>query len=582
MAEISRRRALGALSVGGVVAATSKFWWAGSQVDASVVAGTGPYGALQAVNADGLQLPVGFTSRVIARTGQQVAQTGYTWHAAPDGGACFGNADGGWTYVSNSEVSDGGGGVSAVRFNAAGAIVSASRILGGTHRNCAGGPTPWGTWLSCEENSTVGRVFECDPTGSAPAVARLALGRFNHEAAAVDASTGAVYLTEDEPTGRLYRFVPTTPGDLSAGQLYAAAVSGSAVTWVATSAAQPDRQASTTAFNGGEGAWIHDRVLYFTTKGDNRVWALDLRTQTIRIHYNASAVAGAALTGVDNITGHRRSGDLFVAEDGGNMEVCVLAAQGADVVVAPFLRVAGHASSELTGPAFNPAGDRMYVSSQRGADGVNGVTWEIRGPFRSVNAADALAPDAPDGVVATAAGSDVTVTWQPAADRPDPGGVGTASYWVVRDWTTQWLVSASGPFRYVDRGVAPGSHRYQVFAVDRGNRISAGSAFAIVNVAAVDNQAPNPPSGVSATVVGTNRVKVTWSAAQDLPNPGGVGVASYWVVRDWTTQWLVSANGPLEFTDTAAPSGARRYEVHAVDRGNRISGASTPARVTLP
>ena len=210
--------------------------------------------------------------------------------------------------------------------------------------------------------------------------------------------------------------MPTTPGDLSAGQLYAAAVSGSAVTWVATSAAQPDRQASTTAFNGGEGAWIHDRVLYFTTKGDNRVWALDLRTKTIRIHYNASAVAGAALTGVDNITGHRRSGDLFVAEDGGNMEVCVLAAQGADVVVAPFLRVAGHASSELTGPAFNPAGDRMYVSSQRGADGVNGVTWEISGPFRTVNATDALAPDAPGGVVATAAGSDVTVTWQPVCD----------------------------------------------------------------------------------------------------------------------------------------------------------------------
>jgi hypothetical protein len=65
--------------------------------------GPSPYGPLQAASANGIQLPAGFTSRIIARSGQQVAGTGYVWHSAPDGGAVF--ADGsGWIYVSNSEI----------------------------------------------------------------------------------------------------------------------------------------------------------------------------------------------------------------------------------------------------------------------------------------------------------------------------------------------------------------------------------------------------------------------------------------------------------------------------------------------
>jgi hypothetical protein len=188
-------------------------------------------------------------------------------------------------------------------------------------------------------------------------------------------------------------------------------------------------------------------------------------------------------------------------------------------------------------------------------------------------------------VAATANGQEVTVTWQPATDLPDPGGVGVVSYWVVRDWATQWKVPANGPLTYVDAGVAVGNHRYQVFAVDAGNRISAGSTAVTVTVGTappVDNQAPNPPPGVAATLVNGTQVLVTWQPATDLPDPGGVGVATYFVVRDWTTQWRVPANGPLEFTDTAPPVGRRRYEVRAVDRGNRISVASAPVYVVVP
>ena len=120
-------------------------------------------------------------------------------------------------------------------------------------------------------------------------------------------------------------------------------------------------------------------MIYFATKGDNRVWTYDADTNRLEVIYDPALYLDSPLHGVDNIT-VSKSRDIYVAEDGDDMQICIITP---DRVVAPFLELEGHEGSEITGPAFNPIGDRLYFSSQRGQGNRGiGMTFEVRGPFR--------------------------------------------------------------------------------------------------------------------------------------------------------------------------------------------------------
>ncbi|MBO6496499.1 MAG: DUF839 domain-containing protein, partial [Roseivirga sp.] len=218
-----------------------------------------------------LDLPEGFSYKVISKWGEKM-DDGLKVPARPDGMGTFESANGKVLIVRNHENSPGrkgegafgdenenleafgtenlfdagnnefpglGGTTTLVYNEETGEVEKQYLSLAGTYRNCAGGITPWGSWLTCEEDVTKpegpveqyhGYVFEV-PASENIAVAEpkpiKAMGRFNHEAVAVDPETHYVYQTEDTHDGLIYRFIPNDKTDLHAGgKLQALAIKG--------------------------------------------------------------------------------------------------------------------------------------------------------------------------------------------------------------------------------------------------------------------------------------------------------------------------------------------------------------------
>jgi secreted PhoX family phosphatase len=211
-----------------------------------------------------LDLPDGFTYRIISRQGQPM-DDGLVVPGQFDGMGCFPLENSRLALVRNHELKgssaghrargpggpeqglisrlpseraydtfkDGtplpGGTTTLIYDLESGQTVRQHLSLAGTSTNCCGGQTPWGSWLSCEETEetpetadvmrTHGWVFEvpADARGLVDPLPLKALGRFDHEAVCIDPSTGVVYLTEDKVDGLFYRFLPNRPGRLLDG-----------------------------------------------------------------------------------------------------------------------------------------------------------------------------------------------------------------------------------------------------------------------------------------------------------------------------------------------------------------------------
>ena len=202
------------------------------------------YGPLQFGPGNALALPKGFRYLRFGRAGSRMSD-GLPTPTCHDGTGYFrGRGNTVWI-VRNQEGFHPGrahgprraydrvaqGGVTVSHFNgASGKLLGSALVLNGTDNNCNGGVTPWGSWLSGEEN-TVGKrqgferehgyVFEVPARATSPVdpVPIRAMGRFVHEACPVDPRTGIVYMTEDngDPGDGFYRYVPDHRGKLHRG-----------------------------------------------------------------------------------------------------------------------------------------------------------------------------------------------------------------------------------------------------------------------------------------------------------------------------------------------------------------------------
>lgn len=420
------------------------------------------YGPLIADPQGLLALPEGFSYKLIAQSGVTTTDDGGFHPSDPDGIGVFAGANGGSILVMNHENSgseehgvpalagltyDEGaiGGTSTILVDAAGNRIGQYTSLAGTDNNCAGGITPWGTWLTCEETESRagsarntkdhGYVFEVDPlsreanVGKSPVPLKF-MGRYSHEAVAVDPITSAVYLTEDagDPNGLYFRWTPPagfkpatgalrdlalSAGGDTAGRLQAmSAYRGSQhiadlaeatrpgtrykVRWVDV----PDRDARTVSVRNQftndqitrsrklEGQWWGDGGAFFvssfarTTDGsvnehDGQVWFYDPAGESITlktifgVNQNPDE-DGANFDGPDNITVAPQGG-LILAEDGEGVSHLVgVTSQGKSY---PLARNE-YNNSEFCGPAFSADGRTLFVNIQS-----PGFTLAVTGPW---------------------------------------------------------------------------------------------------------------------------------------------------------------------------------------------------------
>lgn len=400
-----------------------------------------------------LDLPEGFRYTVLSREGDRLRSGEGAVPSHHDGMAAFAGRRGRVHLVRNHENRhdarvpvpavegltydpEGKGGCTALTLDADGRVRSERVAIAGTAVNCAGGPTPWGTWLTCEETEDTagtngytkdhGFVFEVD--GADPrrsgAVPLTAMGRFQHEAVAVDPRLGVIYETEDafdHPFGLFYRFLPEKPlgglGSLRAGgRLQAMRVPGvpdlstvqetgtsfDGVEWVDV----PDPLAAGTPIRFQdfgprgithaqklEGCYWGGRCVYFVSsyarsiEGSSadhhgQIWRYDpaARRLTLVVVFGPDTDVRLPGESPDNIC-LAPDGGLMVCEDGdGAQHVFGVTRSGEVYAVARNAQDIGTDDTpqwgEFAGVTFSPDGRTMYVNCYD-----PGTTFAVTGPW---------------------------------------------------------------------------------------------------------------------------------------------------------------------------------------------------------
>lgn len=418
-----------------------------------------PFGPLKPDPHKLFDLPEGFSYNVVSNFGDAMDDGFFVPHR-PDGMAAFPGPDGLTILIRNHEVNPakggaesafgedfsltdklnpddfydfgqdnnpGQGGTTTVVYDTKKqAVVKQYLSLTGTLRNCAGGPTPWNSWITCEEIVTQpddvyakqhGYVFEVPARaemGVAKPIPIKAMGRFNHEAVAVDPDSNVIYLTEDEDEGLLYRFIPDTPGQLlNGGTLQALAIKGKSsfdtrnwesrtvekgqsmdVEWIdLENIDNPDGDLrfrgykdGAARFARGEGMWYGNDAIYFacTNGGPERLGQIWKYTPSDaeasenesdspgKLELFVESLDSTIIENADNLT-VAPWGDLIVCEDCDEMQDLNGITPHGEVY--KFGRNA-KSNSELAGATFSPDGSTLFTNIQH-----SGITLAITGPW---------------------------------------------------------------------------------------------------------------------------------------------------------------------------------------------------------
>lgn len=418
------------------------------------------YGPLKKDPQGLLNLPDGFSYRIIFRQGDRMSD-GFFSPDRPDGMAAWPAGRNQLLLIRNHEINPGsdkgpygsdpallqkidrrkvydygqgitpstGGTTTLLYDEKAGKVTRSYLSLTGTNRNCAGGVTPWGSWISCEENTDRaggsmeqdhGYNFEVPLTktiGLADPHPLREMGRFNHEAVCVDPATSIVYQTEDRPDGLIYRFLPQVPEQLHrGGKLQVLAIRDKssydtrnwqdlstprmpvnepvAATWLdidQVEAPEDDLRyrgfaQGAARFARGEGMWFGDQELYFACTNGGQL----SKGQVFR--YVPSPYEGTSrepeapgqltlflettdtdiLKSCDNLT-ISPWGDVILCEDDPHPFVVGVTPQGACYHLAENVGI----PSEFAGGVFSPSGQTYFVNIQDA-----GYTIAITGPWK--------------------------------------------------------------------------------------------------------------------------------------------------------------------------------------------------------